>query len=41
MCEVCGDPMHKLDDDTETAMPRRRANDEIPEPLSVDDHTGP
>jgi hypothetical protein len=41
MCEVCGDPMHKLDDDTEAAMPRPPLVEETPEPPNTHDHTEP
>jgi hypothetical protein len=33
--------MHKLDDDVDTAMPRRPADDEYLEPLNIHDHTEP
>ena len=41
MCEVCGDPMHKLDDDTEAATPRPPFDEETPEPPNTHDHTEP
>jgi hypothetical protein len=41
MCEVCGDPMHKLDDDAERSTARGPIDNACPAPPNDDDYPQP
>ena len=41
MCEVCGDPMHKLDDDAERSTAQRPSDNACPALVYGDDNPQP